>query len=467
MQQLGNSFDAVNLVDVFEDNFEIHLIMGICEGGALLERVGAHTYSEKYISHLIRSILRFISQCHAKGIIYRDVKPDNFLFVNKSEDSPLKATDFGLSIRHWPDEPKLVSRSGTPAYMSPELIQQQYDQKCDIWSVGMLSYQLLTGRFPFWDDIRTKSLNDVWKSILGEKLNWKAPELASLSPGAVDFLKQLLEQDPEKRPSAKDALSHPWLNEQSDLHHLPLDGSVVQRLQRFATYGHLKQLVLQMILEELEEEVKMRKPQVAPLIQALKELFEQFDVDHSGSISFDELCRGLKAQGYVVLDSEMHQLMRAIDFDHDGKLNLHEFMAVLLDWETLEKESPWQVYVEHAFSRLDLDCDGQISLDELLNRLAPLPPGSVQTAHEQRLQQAKLMLREADINGDGRISKKEFMDLLRHTHAPDSLSLYDNRVGAAKPNLSIKLPKQQLVPAALGNAKPAEPKNFFQRLKVW
>ncbi|PNH07597.1 Calcium-dependent protein kinase 14 [Tetrabaena socialis] len=79
MQQLGYSLDAVNLKDVFEDDEAIHLVMELCEGGALLERIDSHKYSEKYIARLTRSILRFISQCHAKGIIYRDVKPDNFL----------------------------------------------------------------------------------------------------------------------------------------------------------------------------------------------------------------------------------------------------------------------------------------------------------------------------------------------------------------------------------------------------
>ncbi|PNG71918.1 Calcium-dependent protein kinase 25, partial [Tetrabaena socialis] len=96
-------------------------------------------------------------------------------FLRHDDESPLKATDFGLSIRHWPDEPKLTSRSGTPAYMAPELVLQSYDEKCDIWSVGMLAYQLLTGRFPFWEDVRTQTLSDVWKAILTQDVNWNAP----------------------------------------------------------------------------------------------------------------------------------------------------------------------------------------------------------------------------------------------------------------------------------------------------
>lgn len=175
-------------------------------------------------------------------------QPDNFLFETPAYDSPLKATDFGLSIKHWPDEPKLTARSGgcrrgsfaaaccadvgntqcvcfvlhcnshpcqlfaapcgcllgtrllllllladcllilclhpimihclntsgTPAYMAPELVLQSYDEKCDLWSVGMLTYQLCTGRFPFWEDVRHEPLGEVWKAILTQSINWNA-----------------------------------------------------------------------------------------------------------------------------------------------------------------------------------------------------------------------------------------------------------------------------------------------------
>ena len=74
-----------------------------------------------------------------------------------------------------PQERKLTSRSGTPAYMAPELVMQSYDEKCDLWSVGMLAYQMLTGRFPFWEDVRRESLTDVWKAILTQDISWDAP----------------------------------------------------------------------------------------------------------------------------------------------------------------------------------------------------------------------------------------------------------------------------------------------------
>ena len=87
-------------------------------------------------------------------------------------------------------ERKLTSRSGTPAYMAPELVMQSYDEKCDVWSVGMLAYQMLTGRFPFWEDVRRESLTDVWKAILTQEINWDAP-VSSLCQGRADELGRL------------------------------------------------------------------------------------------------------------------------------------------------------------------------------------------------------------------------------------------------------------------------------------
>eukprot|EP00878_Enallax_costatus_P014411 GHUV01015071.1.p1 GENE.GHUV01015071.1~~GHUV01015071.1.p1 ORF type:complete len:625 (+),score=149.12 GHUV01015071.1:250-1875(+) len=422
MQQLGVSLNAVYLHDVFEDDVNVHMVMELCEGGALLERVESGVYSEKYISRLVRSILRFIAQCHAKGIIYRDVKPDNFLFLTTEEDSPLKATDFGLSIRHYAHEPKLTSRSGTPAYMAPELVMQCYDEKADIWSVGMLAYQLLTGRFPFWEDVRNETLSDVWKAILSSEIDWQSPELQPLSPAARDLLERLLQRNPVMRPSAAEALEHPWLVEKGAATEMPLKGSVVQRLQRFATYTHLKQVVLRMITEDMRQRGK-----TPSFSTALQELFAAYDKDKSGTISFEELAEGLRGQGYVVNESEIRQLMEKMDMDHDGNVGGDEFLATLIDWGEVMQEQEWQSYVDQVFSRMDLDGDGYIDLDELLSEL-PSAYFNEPDCEDERIAEAKRMLREADENGDGRISKQEFYNLLRDNVAPDSLSMYDDRL---------------------------------------
>ncbi|KAL4434088.1 hypothetical protein ABPG75_000529 [Micractinium tetrahymenae] len=444
MQQLGGSLDAVFLQDVFEDDIAVHLVMELCEGGSVLDGLKDGEYSERQVAHIMRAVVRFIAQCHAKGLIYRDIKPDNFLLVNKASprnpllkfgealglgspssqdiDSPVKATDFGLSIRHRPEDPPLKSRSGTPAYMAPEVIQQSYDERCDIWSAGIMMYQLLTGKFPFWDNVRDCTLQQVWKSILTDKINWSAPALREVSAPAKDLLKQMLERNPAKRIRAAQALRHPWLTDAETSSALPLRSSVVQRLQRFATYGHLKQLVLRIIADDMATHPSTQK-ESQELIKGLTQLFDELDVNASGSVSMDELVSGLDRLGYDIRMDEMEHLMHRVDINHDGVIQLTEFVAGLVDWKQLQNDTQWGQWVQMAFDRLDQNGDGWLSLDEIMQQLPD--DGS---SDAERMLEARRMLREADTNGDGRISRDEFMELLMGTSLPDTLNQYDPRI---------------------------------------
>lgn len=555
MGQLGASLDAVHLHDVCEDDSSVHLIMELCEGGSVLDGLKEGVYSERQIQSIMRSVLRFIAQCHAKGLIYRDIKPDNFLLKNKApkrdkpSESPLwrlgkavgltpprntpsaeepscpvKATDFGLSIRHAPGDPPLKSRSGTPAYMAPEVIQQSYSEGADVWSAGVMMWQLLTGKFPFWDNVRDCNLQQVWKAILTDRIDFSARELRDVSPPALDLLRQMLQRDPRKRVTAAAALRHPWLSSEAAAPSLPLRSSVVQRLQRFATYGHLKQLVLRIIADELgaaigatgragppplaaingstmsagesgsegastpgslasggggntsEQQHPAAAAAAAPTIvsgllaaaaeggdegegdaasalRGLRSLFNELDLDASGEVSMDELLSGLERLGYDIAPGEVEQLVDRVDVNHDGALQLSEFVAGLVDWSALQADSSWPRWVAMAFDRLDSNADGFISLDELLGQL---PAWGWERDDAQRSLEARRMLREADANGDGRISREEFAALLvGPSGVPDSLNQYDARRKPA-PSLesSSSLDEELLVPP-LGHAPGA------------
>ncbi|KAL3141930.1 hypothetical protein ABBQ32_004581 [Trebouxia sp. C0010 RCD-2024] len=385
MLQLGPSLDAVFLQDVFEDEVSVHLVMELCTGGGILDKIKQHNYTERRISQIMQSIIRFISQCHAKGIIYRDIKPDNFLFLTKDENSAIRATDFGLSIRHWPDEGQLKSRSGTPVYMAPEVILQGYDAQADMWSVGMLMYQLLTGTFPFWDSVANVSLQ---QAILVKKLDLDSSWVKqSMSEGARQLLKGLLVREPASRLTANQALEHPWIKDQRTAPATTLNGSVVQRLQRFATYGYLKQVVLKMIASDLADSTGGDKlgddqSEAVSMVTALRELFKSLDTDASNTIEAKELADGLKAQGYNISQQELSQLMGRVDFDRNGTLDLEEFISGLIDWSELQKDGDWETRVDAAFCKLDSNGDGYIDLEELL---AQLPFESEESYDGERL----------------------------------------------------------------------------------
>jgi len=150
MRHLPKSPSIVSLREACEDEGAVHLVMELCEGGELFDRIVARGhYTERAAANVTRTIVEVVQLCHRHGVIHRDLKPENFLFANKKENSPLKAIDFGLSIFFKPGE-KFSEIVGSPYYMSPEVLKRNYGPEIDIWSAGVILYILLCGVPPFW-----------------------------------------------------------------------------------------------------------------------------------------------------------------------------------------------------------------------------------------------------------------------------------------------------------------------------
>jgi calcium-dependent protein kinase len=522
MRQLGPSLDAVYLAGAFEDAGAIHLVTELCEGGSLLDRLrggggapggGAPAstppstpLTEQAVARIASSVLRFLAQAHAKGIVYRDVKPDNFLFLTPDPNAPLRATDFGLAIR-WSaeaDDPPLQSRTGTPVYMAPEVVLQQYGAACDAWSAGVMIFQLLTGDLPFWrgDALASLTLQDVWAGVLHGSIDLENGAGARLPPGARDLLRGLLVRDPVERWTPAEALEKAagWLGSGGEggsvafgtaapaTTELPLDASVVARLQRFATHGRLKQLILTRLAEDVirssstggsdgsEGESGSGRasrsssssssssrlspstppplpPRLAAAAAAVRSLFTAYDADGSGGIDVRELAAGLAARGYDVTPGEVSKLMSRLDADGDGSVSPAELAAGLVDWSGADCPpgvradrgsgalssgdgtecgcSGWAAaWADAAFDALDADGNGTIDLDEL----AALLPASERAQDGPALRAAAAeLLREADTDGDGCVSRSEFEALLCEVGGADRLSLYDSRLAASPP----------------------------------
>ncbi|KAG2655692.1 hypothetical protein PVAP13_1KG031400 [Panicum virgatum] len=211
LKALKGHENIVHFYNAFEDDSYVYIVMELCEGGELLDRILAKKnsrYSEKDAAVVVRQMLKVTAECHLRGLVHRDMKPENFLFKSNKEDSPLKATDFGLSDFIKPGR-KFHDIVGSAYYVAPEVLKRRSGLESDVWSIGVITYILLCGRRPFWD----KTEDGIFKEVLRNKPDFRKRPWSSISPGAKDFVKRLLVKNPRARLTAAQALSHPWVRE--------------------------------------------------------------------------------------------------------------------------------------------------------------------------------------------------------------------------------------------------------------
>jgi calcium-dependent protein kinase len=193
--------NIIRLIEVHEDEKYIHLIMELCTGGALFDRIVTRTtedrgpFLEQDAAKLVRDTLSAIAYCHdVKHIVHRDLKPENFLYLSPAEDSPIKIIDFGLS-RHDTTSGIMTTKVGTPYYVSPEVLDCVYTKSCDIWSIGVITYVLLCGYPPF----EGFSDKEIFDKIRIGRFDFPSPEWDHISQDAKDFIKSLLKKNPSER----------------------------------------------------------------------------------------------------------------------------------------------------------------------------------------------------------------------------------------------------------------------------
>ncbi|XWS38286.1 hypothetical protein CRYUN_Cryun19dG0118600 [Craigia yunnanensis] len=342
--------------------------MELCAGGELFDRIIAKGhYSEREAANLCRQIVMVVHNCHSMGVMHRDLKPENFLFLCKDEDSPLKATDFGLSVFFKPGD-FFKDLVGSAYYVAPEVLCQRNGPEADIWGAGVILYILLSGVPPFY--------GDPWPSV---------------SSNAKDLVRKMLRDDPKERLSAFEVLNHPWMREDGDASDKPLDVAVLTRMKQFRAMNKLKKVALKMIAENLSEEE----------IISLKEMFKSMGTDNSGTITFEELKAGLPKLGTKLSESEVRQIMEAADVDGNGTIDFIEFITATMHMNRMEREE----HLYTAFKYFDKDNSGYFTMEELDQALRKHNMGDKKTIRE--------IIAEVDSDRDGRINYDEFVARMR------------------------------------------------------
>ncbi|XP_062544826.1 calcium/calmodulin-dependent protein kinase type 1 [Armigeres subalbatus] len=200
--------NIVQLFETYEDKSKVYLIMELVTGGELFDRiVEKGSYTEKDASYLIRQVLEAVDYMHEQGVVHRDLKPENLLYYNPAEDSKIMISDFGLSKME--DSGFMATACGTPGYVAPEVLAQKpYGKAVDVWSIGVISYILLCGYPPFYDE------NDanLFAQILKGEFEFDSPYWDEISESAKDFIRNLMCVNVERRFTCKLALAHPWIS---------------------------------------------------------------------------------------------------------------------------------------------------------------------------------------------------------------------------------------------------------------
>lgn len=204
----------VGLFDFYQDKQKYYLVLEICLGGELFDRiVEKKSYNEKEARDLVRILFDALHYCHRASVVHRDLKPENLLLEDERDNANIKLADFGFAQRICAPN-SLTTQCGTPGYVAPEILKGiPYGEKVDVWSAGVITYILLGGYPPFYDENQGR----MFRKIKRGEFKFHSPMWDNVSAEAKDLIKKLLVVDPSQRLTAEQALKHAWVLTKDDV----------------------------------------------------------------------------------------------------------------------------------------------------------------------------------------------------------------------------------------------------------
>mmetsp|Transcript_26674 Transcript_26674/g.47069 ORF Transcript_26674/g.47069 Transcript_26674/m.47069 type:complete len:563 (-) Transcript_26674:150-1838(-) len=374
----------VQLVDLYEAQSELHLVMECMDGGELFDRlIERKVLANDEAAETIRQVLLCVSYLHDMGIVHRDVKMENFLY-HEVGGSHLKLTDFGFSTWWKEGDVHMQTPCGTLCYTAPEVLNTKYTRQCDLWSVGVIAFTLLAGYLPFHGTrSRTISTIKACKYWMDEE-RWKG-----VSENARKFVLALLKADHQQRLSAREALEHPWLQEpRGEPEPFDISGFLIQSLCKFQQASTLQRFCAS---------IASLSHRGGSMHMGLRNFFMEMSTSGKGVIKLEDFKRALSGKSSEAdEDGELlDNIFRTLDDDHDGCLSYSEFLAVT----ELMSDKYDRGTVVDIFRRFDTKNAGYISKDDVEGLL-----GST-SEHDENVQQ---ILEELQLHRRARIPYQIF-----------------------------------------------------------
>ncbi|CAF2073770.1 hypothetical protein Bca4012_088897 [Brassica carinata] len=356
LRALSGHNNLPHFYDAYEDHDNVYIVMELCEGGELLDRILSRggKYTEEDAKTVMIQILNVVAFCHLQGVVHRDLKPENFLYTSKEDTSQLKAIDFGLSDYVRPDE-RLNDIVGSAYYVAPEVLHRSYSTEADIWSVGVIVYILLCGSRPFW--ARTES--GIFRAVLKADPTFDDTPWPLLSSEARDFVKRLLNKDPRRRLTAAQALSHPWIKDLNDAK-VPLDILVFKLMRAYLRSSSLRKAALRALSKTLTVDE----------LFYLREQFALLEPSKNGTISLENIKSALmKMATDAMKDSRIPEFLAQLSALQYRRMDFEEFCAAALSVHQLEALDRWEQHARCAYELFEKEGNRPIMIDELASEL--------------------------------------------------------------------------------------------------
>ncbi|CDW86359.1 UNKNOWN [Stylonychia lemnae] len=355
--------NIVRLYEVFQDDKRYYLVTELCTGGELFDEITNRTYFSE------------------------DLKPENILMDTK-QNNAIKVIDFGTSQKFDPNK-KMNQIFGTAYYIAPEVLKGEYNEKCDLWSIGVILYILLSGKPPFDGNDDKEIVNSVRIGTY----SMSGPEWKSITPEAKDLIKKMLTYDITGRITAEQAINHPWIKkkvlEPSDP---KATLSALQNLRTFRAEQKMQQAAITFIVSQLASKEEMAE---------LQRAFKALDKNSDGKLSRDELIEGYTHILGDLAEEEVDRIMKIADADGSGEIDYSEWVVATMDKRKLLTNEK----LEAAFNLFDKDGGGSISANEIKEVL-----GVGKNIDEKVWNE---IITEVDANGDGEISFLEFKTMMQ------------------------------------------------------
>ncbi|XP_004145991.1 CDPK-related kinase 6 [Cucumis sativus] len=354
LKALSGHDNLVHFHDAFEDANNIYMVMELCEGGELLERIVSRggKYPEQESKTIIVQILSVVAFCHLQGVVHRDLKPENFLFLKKEENTGLKVIDFGLSDFVKPDE-RLNDVVGSAYYVAPEVLYRSYSFEADMWSIGVIAYILLCGGRPFW--ARTES--GIFRSVLRADPNFDDSPWPTISAEAKDFVKRLLNKDHRKRMTAAQALTHPWLRDENIA--VPLDNLIYKSVKAYVRATPFKRAALKALAKALTEDE----------LFYLRTQFKLLEPQNR-FVTLDNFKAALVRNATDAMkESHVADILKMMEPLAREKMDFEEFCAAAISVYQLEAVAGWESIATRAFEYFEQEGNRVISVHELVQEM--------------------------------------------------------------------------------------------------